>query len=106
MRELEREKRRTDSHREEKSIRSHACITRQLLRWDCEVLRGGKLIRNYLLRVRPRKVYIQEATSFYIAEFRAGLPSFYYRGSKRGWTIVLLPTYLPPEEDRHERNDL
>lgn len=43
-------------------------------------------------------IYLREATSFYIAEFRAGLPSFYYYGSKDGWTIVLLPTYLPPDE--------
>lgn len=39
--------------RQEKSIRSHACITCQLFRRDCEVLREGKLVRNYLPRLRP-----------------------------------------------------
>lgn len=43
-------------------------------------------------------IYLREATSFYIVEFRVGLPSFYYYGSKDGWTIVLLPTYLPSDE--------
>lgn len=93
-----RERKEERARRKEESMRSHACITRQLLRWDCEVLRGAKLIRSYLLRVRPRKIYIylKKLHLFILPSSVQDYPPFITADQREGGrSSCFLLTYLP-----------
>lgn len=94
----ERERKEERARRKEESIRSHACITRQLLRWDCEVLPRGKTHPKLFAPGTPAEnIYISKKLHLFILPSSVqDYPPFITADQREGGrSSCFLLTYLP-----------